>query len=410
MGFPDAAFDPSTTTTLNVSPDHHLLDIFLVLPEKKKLCQITGIRQQQGHGSSTVSAATNNLNPPTLTVRVEISPVTFMGEQWGFTILTQIWWCLCWYEIFLSTGWKFHFRLFIVQWTTDDTFHINPSWLLMHFHPDLKLLEAPFPLPSMCLWARRNKTNTQKKPHWKTGRWDKCQCFEIMLLLQRQRQETRCRDAIWREFVSSSSHMRAFPNKSPWIQFLFVWRAVDSARCVSASCAWGRNPASRQNTNNNPSMFLIRLLFLLTSAVSWPETIAVTFSVFFCYCLCMFVCFQICSIPRRPGKPTRTHYSRLVWFASESLPHWLCCGCRSDQPGVVWTRLWAVAVSIPAAWRLLVHGHQQLFNLNLRSWGSSFERQTIFRSFFFCSFWIVSWHLTGVQNLSSKRWKKKELS
>lgn len=162
----------------------------------------------------------------------------------------------------------------------------------------------------MCFWARRDKTNKQKKTkHRKTGGWDKCQRFEIALLLQRQRQETRCRDAIWREFVSSSSHVQAFPNTSPWIQFLFVWRAVDSARCVSASSAWGRNPASSRNTNNNLSMFLIQLLFLLTSAGSRPETIAVTFSVFFvvvCVCVCVFSDLQ------HPTQAWKTHTNTLL--------------------------------------------------------------------------------------------------
>lgn len=259
----------------------------------------------------------------------------------------------------------------------------------------------------MCLWARRDKTNktNKKKPHRKTGRWDKCQRFEITLLLPRQRQETRCRDAIWREFVSSSSHVQTFPNTSPWIQFLFVWRAVDGGRCVSASSVWGRNLASSRNTNNNPSMFLIRLLFfLLTSAVSRSETIAVTFSVFF---LLSFVCFQICSIPRRPGKPTRTHttpaWSGLLLkslppLAQLWLPFWpVSCGRLSGPLLLAPLRLW---------W-LLLHRRQQIFNFNLRSWGSSFKRRSFFRFFFFffCSFWIVSRHLTGVQNLSSKRRK-----
>lgn len=183
----------------------------------------------------------------------------------------------------------------------------------------------------MCLWARRDKTNktNKKKPHRKTGGWDKCQRFEITLLLPRQRQETRCRDAIWREFVSSS-HVQTFPSTSPWIQFLFVWRAVDGGRCVSASSVWGRNPASSRNTNNNPSMFLIRLLFfLLTSAVSRSETIAVTFSVFFCCRLCVFR-FATSHIGLENPHEHTLLLPGLV-CSWKVFPRWLSCGCRSDQ-------------------------------------------------------------------------------
>lgn len=69
------------------------------------------------------------------------------------------------------------------------------------------------------------------------------------------------------------------PTHKPLNSASFVCRAVDSARCIGVFCTsagqesdptwmwnelpWGRNLALSQNTNNNPSMFLIRFAFYI---------------------------------------------------------------------------------------------------------------------------------------------------
>lgn len=66
---------------------------------------------------------------------------------------------MCWFEMFLYTGWRFHFFLFITQWTKDDAFYINPSWFSTL---EFKAFRGAI---SVCFQARRDKTNKKKKKH-----------------------------------------------------------------------------------------------------------------------------------------------------------------------------------------------------------------------------------------------------
>lgn len=127
-----------------------------------------------------------------------------------------------WYEIFLYAGWKFHFRLLITQCSKDDAFCINPSWIFLFFHPWLKTFRGAISV-SLNVVQRQNKQTTTTKTHKKNVGWDKCQHYEITLLLLSQRQETRCRDAIWSKFVSSSRQMWEIPNtQAPEFSFVFL--------------------------------------------------------------------------------------------------------------------------------------------------------------------------------------------
>lgn len=168
---------------------------------------------------------------------------------------------------------------------------MNPSWFFLFFHLWFKAFRGAISVSLNVVPStpRQNKQTKKKNPQ-KTIGWDQCQRFEITLLLPSQRKETRCRNAIWSKFVSSSSQTREISNTQA-AEFNFVclkghWQC--DVFCTSAgqesdpescgtSCSALRNGgaggadcnlASSRNTNNNPSMFLIRLLFILTSAVS----------------------------------------------------------------------------------------------------------------------------------------------
>ena len=139
------------------------------------------------------------------------------------------------------------------------------------------------------------------------------------------------------------------PPHNPWMQFLLcegpftVWGSFEE-RCGGGGVATSQ---TSQNTYNKPWMFLIRLLFILTSAVSWLATIAVTFHHFFGYFFFFFWSFQSLSLPHRP----RTHTLLLpgpfcsckrsmFGHLSSAGPDWCCVGvalghCYSDPCAVL---------------------------------------------------------------------------
>lgn len=204
---------------------------------------------------------------------------------------------------------KFHFRLFIVQWTRDDTFHINPSWLLMLFHPWFKAFRGAISASFNVLvsTARQNK-QTKKNPTEKLA--DETNVNALRLRCYYSAKDRK--PDVEMQFGGNLCHRvvtcEHFPTQAPEFSFCLSEGPL-TVRGVSASSVWGRNPASSWNTNNNPSMFFIRLLFLLTSAVSRPETITVTFSVFFvvvCVCVCVFSELQY------PTQAWKTHTNTLL--------------------------------------------------------------------------------------------------
>lgn len=96
------------------------------------------------------------------------------------------------------------------------------------------------------------------------------------------------------------------PPHNPWMQFLLcegpftVWGSFEE-RCGGGGVATSQ---TSQNTYNKPWMFLIRLLFILTSAVSWLATIAVTFHHFFGF---FFFFFLVFSESQPPTQTQNTH-------------------------------------------------------------------------------------------------------
>lgn len=271
-----------------------------------------------------------------------------------------------WYEIFLYAGWKFHFRLLITQCSKDDVFSINPSWIFLFFHPWLKTFTGAISV-SLNVVQRQNKQTTTTKTHKKNVGWDKCQHYEITLLLLCQRQETRCRDAIWSKFVSSSRHVRNPQHSDSASQCLTVQDAsVCSAHLLvrnliqcecETSCSalrkgggysWGRNLALSQNTNNNPSMFLIRFAFYIdvhcVSAGDCRRDIS----------LLLFLGGLITVAASHAG-PEHTRSSCLVLlltvFQVQFRTVAVAAVChQQDLFGVVWACPWAAAISTRALW------------------------------------------------------------
>lgn len=87
--------------------------------------------------------------------------------------------------------------------------YISPSWLFLIFHPWFKAFRGAISVPLNVVPRQNKQTATTTT---KNVGWDKCQRYQMMLLLACRRQETRCRDAIWGKFVSPSRHMRDIPN------------------------------------------------------------------------------------------------------------------------------------------------------------------------------------------------------
>lgn len=117
---------------------------------------------------------------------------------------------------------------------------------------------------------RQHKTHKQPK----TVRWDKCQHYDIMVLLLRQKKETRY---IVMQICHQLATSKSFPTRNPPLQFTFALTHLLPAwvvsRCSAATQwtwiraggsalrnhgeakwnAWSSNLATHPNINNNPS-------------------------------------------------------------------------------------------------------------------------------------------------------------